>query len=59
LFDGQIFDAYSFALDLIKSTKKRMALIGSHIDDSALVLIFEACRKCTGNPCYVMKITPL
>ena len=38
-FEGQIFDAYVFASDLIKSAKKNVVLIDNYIDESVLVLL--------------------
>ena len=37
-FDGQIFDAYVFVSDLIKSAKKTIILIDNYIDESILTL---------------------
>jgi hypothetical protein len=37
-FDGQVFDAYTFVSDLVKSAKKSMILIDNYIDDSVLTL---------------------
>ncbi|MDR0868953.1 MAG: virulence RhuM family protein [Planctomycetota bacterium] len=37
-YDGQIFDAYVFAADLIKSAKKSLVLIDNYIDESVLLL---------------------
>jgi len=37
-FDGQIFDAYVFAADLIKSASKSIVLIDNYIDESVLQL---------------------
>ncbi|PIU22525.1 MAG: DNA-binding protein [Candidatus Diapherotrites archaeon CG08_land_8_20_14_0_20_30_16] len=37
-FDGQIFDAYKFVSDLIKTSKKSIILIDNYIDDSVLTL---------------------
>ncbi len=37
-FDGQIFDAYKFVADLIRSAKKSIILIDNYIDDSVLTL---------------------
>lgn len=34
--DGQIFDAYTFAADLIRAAKKRIILIDNYVDDSVL-----------------------
>lgn len=38
-FDGQIFDAYAFASDLIRSARKRIILIDNYIDDSVLMML--------------------
>ena len=38
-FDGQIFDAYVFAADLIKSAKENIVLIDNYIDESVLLLL--------------------
>jgi len=38
-YDGQIFDAYAFASDLIRSARKRIILIDNYIDDSALMML--------------------
>lgn len=38
-YDGQIFDAYAFASDLIRSTRKRIILIDNYIDDSVLLML--------------------
>ncbi len=37
-FDGQIFDAYVFVNDLIKSAKKSIVLIDNYIDETTLTL---------------------
>lgn len=37
-YDGQVFDAYVFISDLIKSAKKSIVLIDNYIDESVLVL---------------------
>jgi len=37
-FDGQIFDAYKFVNDLIKSSKNSIILIDNYIDESTLTL---------------------
>jgi len=39
LYDGQIFDAYAFVSDLIKSAKKSIILIDNYIDESVLLLL--------------------
>ena len=38
-YDGQIFDAYVFASDLIRSARSRIVLIDNYIDESVLVLL--------------------
>jgi hypothetical protein len=38
-FDGQIFDAYVFVTDLIKSAKRRLVLIDNYVDESVLVML--------------------
>ena len=38
-FDGQIFDAYVFAADLIRSAQRRIILIDNYIDDSVLLTL--------------------
>ncbi len=37
-YDGQIFDAYLFVSDIIKSAKKSIKLIDNYIDESTLIL---------------------
>ena len=37
-YDGQIFDAYAFVSDLIRSARKRIVLIDNYIDESVLRL---------------------
>jgi hypothetical protein len=38
-YDGQIFDAYKFASDLIKSARKYVILIDNYVDESVLSLL--------------------
>ncbi len=38
-FDGQIFDAYKFVSDLIRTATKSIILIDNYIDDSVLTLL--------------------
>lgn len=38
-FDGQIFDAYAFATDLIKSARKSVVLIDNNVDESTLLML--------------------
>ena len=38
-YNGQIYDAYNFVSDLIKSAKKRIILIDNYVDETVLTLI--------------------
>ena len=38
-FDGQIFDAYKFATDLIRSARKSLLLIDNYVDESVLLML--------------------
>ena len=38
-FEGQIFDAYTFATNLIKSAKESITLIDNYIDESTLMML--------------------
>lgn len=38
-YDGQIFDAYKFASDLIKSAQKSVLLIDNYVDESVLLML--------------------
>ena len=38
-FDGQIFDAYKFVADLIRTAQKSILLIDNYIDDSVLTIL--------------------
>lgn len=38
-YDGQIFDAYKFVSELVKSAKKSIVLIDNYIDESVLTLL--------------------
>jgi len=38
-FEGQIFDAYVFVADLIKSAKKNLVLLDNYVDESVLLLL--------------------
>ena len=38
-YDGQIFDAYVFVSDLVKSAKLRIILIDNYVDESVLLLL--------------------
>ena len=38
-YDGQIFDAYVFATDLIRSARTRLVLIDNYVDESVLLML--------------------
>lgn len=38
-YDGQIFDAYKFATDLIRSAKKSVVIIDNYVDESVLLML--------------------
>ena len=56
-FDGQIFDAYIFVADLIKSARKSVTLIDNYVDESVLLLLS---KRETGVDAtiYTTQITP-
>jgi len=44
-FEGQIFDAYVFIADLIKSAKKSIVLIDNYLDENILLLLSKRLPK--------------
>jgi len=46
-FEGQVFDAYSFVSDLIRTAKNSIILIDNYIDDSILILFTKTKVKTT------------
>ena len=48
-FDGQIFDAYKFVSDLIRSAKKSIIIIDNYIDDSVLQLLTKRKKNVTAK----------
>ncbi len=48
-YNGQIFDAYNFASDLIRSAKKSIILIDNYIDDSVLTLLTKRKKNVTAE----------
>ncbi len=57
-FDGQIFDAYVFVADLIKSARKSIILIDNYIDETVL-LLFTKRRKNVNVTLYTKNISKL
>ena len=55
-FDGQVFDAYQFASNLIRSAHKSIILIDNYIDDSVLTL-FSKRKKNVEMIIYTKNIT--
>ena len=55
-FDGQIFDAYKFATDLIKSAKHSLVLIDNYVDESVLLMLSKRSTGVTAT-IYTKKIT--
>ena len=43
-YDGQVYDAYRFAAELIRKAKKSLVLIDNYVDDSVLTLLSK--RSC-------------
>jgi hypothetical protein len=48
-FDGQIFDAYTFVSDLVKSASKTIVLIDNYIDESVTVTAEQQSRRVRGR----------
>lgn len=44
-FDGQIFDAYQFVSDLIRTARKSIIVIDNYIDDGVLTVLSKANKK--------------
>ncbi len=55
-YDGQIFDAYKFATDLIKSTQKSLVLIDNYVDESVLLMLSKR-NPGVAATIYTQKIT--
>jgi hypothetical protein len=54
-FEGQLFDAYVFANDLIKSANKSNILIDNYIDESTLLMLSKRNPNCNAT-IYTQKI---
>lgn len=55
-YENQIFDAYVFASDLIKSAKRSIVLIDNYVDESILVLLSKRIDGCRAT-IYTKTIT--
>ena len=56
-FDGQVFDAYIFVADLIKSAKKSITLIDNYLDESVLLLLTKRAKGVKATV-FTAKISP-
>jgi len=48
-FDGQVFDAYAFAADLIRSAKRSIILIDNYVDECTLLLLSKRRKGCAAT----------
>jgi phage regulator Rha-like protein len=55
-FDGQVFDAYIFVSDLVRSADKSLVLIDNYVDDSVLTLLTKR-KKEVSAIIYTNKIS--
>jgi hypothetical protein len=46
-YDGEIFDAYVFVSDLIKSAKRSIVLIDNYVDESVLTMLDKRAQGCS------------
>jgi hypothetical protein len=56
-FEGQLFDAYVFVSDIIKSAKKSIILIDNYVDETVLLLLSKRDDSVIAT-IYTEKITP-
>ena len=54
-FDGQIFDAYTFVSDLIRSARKSIVLFDNYVDDTVLTMLDKRKPKVTAT-IYTQKV---
>ena len=60
-FNGQIYDAYSLIIDLIKTAKEKILIIDNYIDDSVLKMLSKKNKDVevvilTTNKCNINKV---
>ena len=55
-YNGQIFDAYKFATDLIKSAKHSLVLIDNYVDETTLLMLSKR-NECVSATIYTAKIS--
>lgn len=56
-FNGQIFDAYKFAIDLIKSAQQSIVLIDNYVDETVLLMLSKR-RTDVSATIYTQRIMP-
>lgn len=56
-FDGEMFNAYTFATDLIKSAKKSLVVIDNYVDESVLIMLSKRKAGVTAT-IYTHTVTP-
>lgn len=57
-FDGQLFDAYLFVIDLIKSAQKSIVLIDNYVDENTLLILSKRDNACCAK-IYTSKINQM
>jgi hypothetical protein len=48
-YDGQIFDAYKFVSDIVRSSKKSIKLIDNYVDESVLTILSKRKKNVTAT----------
>ncbi|GHT04186.1 DNA-binding protein [Bacteroidia bacterium] len=56
-YDGQVFDAYTFVADLVKSAKISIVLIDNYVDESVLLLLSKRAEGVEAT-IYTKQISP-
>ena len=56
-YDGQIFDAYRFASDLVRKAKKSVVLIDNYVDDTVLSLLDKRADNVTATIYHQSSVT--
>ena len=56
-YDGQIFDAYKFATDLIKSANHSLVLIDNYVDETTLLMLSKRKERVSAT-IYTQRISP-
>ena len=55
-YNGQVYDAYTFVAELIKSAKKRIILIDNYVDETVLTLLDKR-ENCVSAVIYTQQIS--